>query len=295
MSSAHAFLQSELPAIPPDEARFHIIPAPFEASVSYGAGTAAGPLAILNASDQLELWDGLSIPAEAGIHTWPAVDCAGPAETVLERIEAAVGHAFAHQGLPILLGGEHTVSLGALRATAKALGKTRFGPRKFGIVQFDAHADLRESYGENRLSHACVMRRALEELGVPLFQIGVRALCAEEHAWRGENGVCHLDASAIARRGIPERLLPENFPEQIYITFDIDGLDPSVMPATGTPVPGGLSWREAMLCLERCCVERAVIGADVVEFAPIKSLHFADATAAQLVYALMGCIQRSEQ
>ena len=288
----HAFFQSELSEVPPEKARFHVIPAPFEASVSYGTGTARGPLAILMASDQLELWDGLSIPAEEGICTWPEVDCRGPTEAVLARIEETVDRVLTYKGLPFLLGGEHTVSLGALRALSRA-DSEKSGSRKFGIVQFDAHADLREHYEGSRFSHACVMRRALEELDVPLFQIGVRALCAEEEVWRTANGIGRLDAAVIARNGIPERILPEEFPDRVYISFDIDGLDPSAMPATGTPVPGGLTWRETLACLERCCVGRTVIGADLVEFAPIQGLHCADATAAQLAYAMMGAICRN--
>lgn len=298
-STFHRFLASELLPGEASQARFHILSAPFEASVSYGGGTARGPESILLASDQLELWDGFSIPAEEGIYTWPTIDCSGPAEDVLGRIEAATEAALAAGGLPLLLGGEHTVSLGALRALAKRHGGSNFGP-KFGIIQFDAHADLRESYEGNPYSHACVMRRAVEETGAALFQIGVRALCAEERDWRQSNNIGYLDASAIARDGLPETILPLDFPQHIYISFDIDGLDPSIMPATGTPVPGGLGWYQALDCLERCIRgnteggtgPRTVIGADLVEFAPIDALHSADATAAQLCYALMGAIQR---
>jgi len=287
MSGHHIFLQSELAESAPEDAFFHVIPAPLEASVSYGAGTALGPEAIIRASDQLELWDGASIPAEAGIYTGAAVDCSGSAEEALSRIESAVGRALACKALPVLLGGEHTVTLGALRAINKALGGERFG-----IVLFDAHADLREIYEGNPLSHACVMRRALEEYNAEMFQIGVRALSVEEHVWRQKQGIRHLDASELALSGVPGKLLPEQFPKRIYISFDVDCLDPSVMPATGTPVPGGLSWREAMLCLERCVFGRTVLGFDVVEFAPANGLHFANATASQLVYAMTGITLR---
>ena len=279
------FLASELAPGTPDSAFFHMLPVPLEASVSYGGGTAKGPCAILEASDQLELWDGESVPAELGIHTWPAVDCSGEIQTVLGRIEAAVARILDYGGLPIILGGEHTVTYGALAALAEKYGR-------FGVVQFDAHADLRDSYEGNRWSHACVMCRAVKELGLPLVQFGVRALCLEEVATRREHGVEFLDAATLAASSMPEELLPPDFPERIYLTFDVDGLDPSIMPATGTPVPGGLGWYEALRLAERALRGRRVLGMDVVELAPVPGMHMADFTAARLVYALMGLVQR---
>ena len=142
---------------------FEIIPAPYEKSVSYGHGTARGPAALLAASQQLEVFDGTGCPAEAGIYTGPAVDCRGKAEAVLARIQSRTAEALAGGRIPIVLGGEHTVSLAPIRALA-ATGV------KFGVVQFDAHADLRDQYEGNPLSHACVMRRVVDELSVPLFR-----------------------------------------------------------------------------------------------------------------------------
>lgn len=272
------FLESEIEPRPPEQCRFHVIPAPLEATVSYGGGTAGGPAAILAASQQLEAFDGAGCPCEKGIFTH------GAAET-LDAIEAATARALACGGFPVVLGGEHTVTLGALRAF-KAAGEP------FGVVQFDAHADLRDEYEGSKLSHACVMRRAADDLGLPLFQIGVRALSAAEHALRIERNIPHLDAAEIERHGLPERLLPDDFPRRVYITFDVDGLDPSVMPATGTPVPGGLFWREAVALLEMIARERLIIGADVVELAPAAGLHAADFAAARLVYAIMGLAAR---
>ena len=281
----HRFLASELPDADPERSLFHVLPVPLEATVSYVGGTAQGPRAILEASDQLELWDGESVPADPGIHTWPAVDCSGSPETVLAGIESAVKAILDCNGLPVLLGGEHTVTYGALAALKK-----RFGT--FGVIQFDAHADLRDSYEGSRWSHACVMRRAVKDLGLPLVQFGVRALCLEEVAARREHGVTFFDAADIARRGLPESLLPPGFPDRVYLTFDVDGLDPSVMPATGTPVPGGLGWYQSLDIAERVLAGRDVLGFDVVELAPVPGLHAADFTAARLVYALMGIVQR---
>lgn len=285
--SMPAFLASEFDPQPEDKAFFHIIPVPYEASVSYGGGAAHGPQALLEASQQLEAWDGISSPGELGLYTAPAVDCAGDAQTVLGRIEAAVAKALRHSAVPVMLGGEHTVTLGALRALAAA------GGEPFGVVQFDAHADLRDEYEGNIYSHASVMCRAVKDLGLPLAQFGCRDFCRAEVENRRLCGVTSWDAATLAREGLPARPLPEAFPRRVYVTFDVDGLDGSIMPATGTPSPGGLGWYDALTLLERCMAGREVIGCDVVELAPIAGLHFADFTAAKLTHAIMGMIQRS--
>lgn len=278
------FLASELEETTPEQCRFQIVPVPFEATVSYGGGTADGPEAILEASDQLELWDGESIPANDGIYTHEPVDCTGSTEQVISRIESAVTEA-SRYGLPVMLGGEHSVTLGALRALKKKHGT-------FGIVQFDAHADLRKAYEGDPYSHASVMHRALE-LELPIFQLGVRAFCTEEVEVRANHNIPHIDAKDLALKPLPDVLLPEDFPKNIYITFDVDGLDPSVIRATGTPVPGGIQWWQAITLLEKAVTGRNVIGCDVVELAPQEGDHASDFAAAQLTYSMLGIIQRS--
>ncbi len=287
MTAMPGFLEEEIGRPAARDCRLHVIPAPFEASVSYGGGTANGPAAILAASSQLELWDGQGEPARAGIHTRAAIDCSGTAEAVLARIETAVGQTLDAGALPVLLGGEHTVTLGALAALHRTLGSAQ----PFGVVQFDAHADLRDSYQDSRLSHACVMRRALD-LGLPLFQIGVRALCRDEHDLREALAIGRIDGPDLPLAPPRTPVLPPDFPPRIYVTFDVDGLDPALMPSTGTPVPGGLSWHQAMWLLDNITRGRTLVGCDVVELAPIPGLHGPDFTAARLAYALMGLATR---
>lgn len=284
MKQSH-FLASEIANYEPQDAFFHVIPAGFEATVSYVGGTVAGPDAILEASDQLELWDGESVPAESGIHTTSAVDCSGGVEEVLGGIQEKVEASLSMGAIPALLGGEHTVTLGALRALHKK-------GEPFGVVQFDAHADLRDVYEGSPLSHACVMRRALD-MDIPIFQIGVRAMSQEEAHLRRHRRIPHLDARALAFDEIPPMLLPPEFPENVYISFDVDGLDPSVIRATGTPVPGGLGWHQALALLDRVVAGHRVVGFDVVELAPQPGDHASDFAAAQLVYSLMGAALRS--
>lgn len=284
-----SFLASEFPPAAPEAARFHIIPAPYEASVSYGHGTGGGPQAILAASQQLEAWDGASAPGEMGLYTAPAVDCRGAPEEVLARIAAAADAVLDRGAIPVLLGGEHTATLGVLRA----LHARSSASDPLGVVQFDAHADLRACYEGSPYSHACVMHRAVRDLGLPLAQMAVRDLCREEVDARREFRVIHFDAAHLARNGLPECPLPEDFPRRIYVTFDVDAFDAAIMPATGTPAPGGIGWYDALALAARCVAGRRVAGFDVMELAPVPGLHFADYTAARLVYHMMGIMQRS--
>ncbi len=299
MNNTPAFLASEFEPAPPERALFHIIPAPLEATASYGAGAALGPAAILEASQQLEAVCGLvdggvSTPGEHGMYTMAPVDCTLASgthlSTVIEDIEIIVGRAVASGAVPVLLGGEHTVTMGALRALAQRA-------RPVGIVQFDAHADLRDTYQDTPYSHACVMHRALD-LGLKIFQIGVRSLSPQEAELRFERAIPGLDAHDLHRleaqgKPLPDPLLPDDFPKDIYITFDVDGLDPSVIPATGTPEPGGLTWWRAMDLLDAVARGRRVVGLDVVELAPPLGPAHAAFAAARLVYNMMGVAARS--
>ena len=255
---------------------------------------------------------------DEGIHTLEAIECThASTEEILKKIETSVIKTLDIGSIPVLLGGEHTITLGALRAIHHHLGNTQ-QPREpetdtkaaFGIVQIDAHADLREEYEGDPFSHACVMRRAIEELQTPLFQLGVRALCREEVRFREVMGqhISYIDARDIYLRGIDPQeprgfgnkggngiqgnILPDTFPDKIYISIDLDGLDPSVIRATGTPVPGGIGWYDTLTLLERCIAGREVIGFDVVELAPMAGDHASDFAAAQLTYSVMGMIQR---
>ena len=279
------FLGAELPELAPEEARFHVLPVPYEKTVSYGGGTAQGPAAILEASGQLERWDGYSDPGAEGIYTWDPIDCSRAPEAVIEAIAEGVAKILRMGKTPVVLGGEHTVTWGVVSGCIAA------GVNGLGVVQIDAHADLRDEYEGGKLSHACVMRRVVEA-GIPLFQLGNRAYCEEERAARVRHNVRYVDADQLVPQGIDAITLPSDFPPNVFFTLDVDGIDPSVCPATGTPVPGGLGWYQTLGLFESVARQRCIIGFDILEFAPIPGFHAFDFTAALLTYKLMGILQR---
>tara|TARA_R110001592_G_scaffold363399_1_gene688111 strand:+ start:29296 stop:30171 length:876 start_codon:yes stop_codon:yes gene_type:complete len=280
------FLGSEIEQGNPSTSLFHVIPVPYERTVSYGGGTAKGPSAILDASWQLEIWDGKSTPCELGIYTHEVVDCEGEEATVIERIAAVTKEILTMGKMPVAIGGEHTVTGGVVKGLLDA------GITDFGVVQIDAHADLRDAYEGNPLSHASVMKRVVD-LGIPLYQLGIRAFCKEEMAVREKHGVLFQDADQLVPDNITEIILPGDFPKKVFFTLDIDGMDPSVFPSTGTPVPGGLGWYQTLSLFESVARQREIIGFDLMEFAPIQGFHAYEFAAAQLIYKMMGIVQRN--
>lgn len=264
-----------------DTALFHVIPCGLEKTVSYGSGTARGPQAIIEASHQLERLSDGAEPCENGIFTTAEMNCTGDIQSCLAQLEAAVHDAVSGQHIPIILGGEHSLTYGAMMGVQRAVS----GP--VGIIQIDAHADLRKAYQGEPHSHASVMH-LLGQKGVPIFQLGVRALCREEADRRAEYNIKYIDADRLVRDQISTISLPDDFPEQIYISFDLDGLDPAIMAATGTPVAGGLGFYQALDLLASATQARKIIGADIVELAPHPAHAHCDFTAAQICYALMG-------
>jgi agmatinase len=271
--------------LPPDRqdagrARVHVLPAPLEETVSYEGGTAAGPAAIIAASGQVELYDGElgGEPAlEYGIHTLPPVGlAAGDVAASLAAIERGVAAVLRAGKLPVVLGGEHTVSVGAVRAVAAA---GRLGERG-AVVQIDAHADLRSEYQGTKWSHACVMRRIFEETDCDLYSIGVRSMSADEASFTEANHDRIHPLQPYRLTSLSTELLGR----PVYLTIDVDGLDPSVVPATGTPEPGGLYWQETVALLGAVCSAGRVVGIDCVELAPRPGLHMADFAVAKLLY-----------
>ncbi|WP_208978828.1 agmatinase family protein [Pseudovibrio denitrificans] len=241
---------------------------------------------MIEASNELERGSNGVEPCASGISTQEPVACDGPLPEVMERLAQRTEAAVKAGKIPVTLGGEHSLSYGAVSGVARALGKP------VGIVQVDAHADLRIAYQGEKHSHASVMN-LLVEGGNSLAQFGVRALCQQEMDSRSENKVFFVDAEELVTRGLHAVDLPEDFPENIYISFDVDGLDPSQMPATGTPVPGGLGYYQAIHLVEHALKGRKCVGLDVVELAPDGNAAW-DFTAAQITYRLMAAALSSQ-
>ncbi len=258
-----------------------ILPVPYDFTVSYQPGTRRGPRAILEASLNMEVWDDeVGATYRKGIHTLPEVEptALGP-EVMCDRVEQAVGWILDQGKLPVMLGGEHSLSGGAVKAAA-----ARFDG--LSVLQIDAHADMRDTYLDSPFSHAAVMRRIRER--VPAASVGIRSLSEEEAA--------HLRAHPVPMWSTRQfRALKGNWApildaltDTVYVTFDVDGLDPSIMPATGTPEPGGLDWFEAVDLLKAVSEKSRIVGCDVVELAPMAGQVASDFLAARLTYRLIG-------
>ena len=250
----------------PQTARYRIVPVPYEGTVCFLGGTARGPGAILEVSDQVEHFDEelLDDWTRSGIATFPPIPPADTPEEEFDRIYQTVRRAsyFQTGRFPIFLGGEHSITPPIVRAAAECYGT-------ISVLQFDAHADLRDAYTGGKFSHASAMRRVLETTP-NLVQVGIRSFSEEEY----------LECPTQIESLITPRMLMQDrehclekilnaLTEKVYITIDIDVFDPAFAPGTGTPEPGGLDWFQVTSILRRVCEAKNVIGADVVEVAPL--------------------------
>ncbi len=275
-------------ALPPEfsdweRARVALLPVPYDGTASYVPGARRGPQAILDASPQLELYDAeLQVePYRVGITTLPPLDVVIDPEAMLARVERAVSLIAKGEKFPVVLGGDHSITVGVVRAL-----KERYG--SLSVLHLDAHADLRDEYQGSRLSHACVARR-LVELGCQVVQLGVRSLTREEAQWlRKSEAITTVCTQELAQDFTRAFQALDELSSPAYITLDVDVFDPSLMPATGTPEPGGLSWYDVLRVLRGTFERFEVIGCDLVELAPIGGLIAPDFTAARLVYKLIG-------
>jgi len=280
-----------------------VLPVPYESTTCYGAGTREGPAAILAASRQVEFYDVefAGEPAlEYGIHTLNALaPVHGAPEAMAKVVQATVagilsgstslfGSARPAPRVLCLLGGEHSISAGAVRGLADATGA-----KDLVAVQIDAHGDLRDEYEGSHWSHACAARRILDVC--PLFTAGIRSLSAEEaELLRHRKGVTmFLAEDSIRGEGLLRTLARFVRGKRVYLTIDLDALDPSIMPAVGTPEPGGLSWERLLEIVRVVAREAAAVPMfDVVELAPIPGFRGPDYLAATLVYKTMSLILR---
>ncbi|MFA4973857.1 MAG: agmatinase [bacterium] len=264
-------------------ARVVVLPVPYEATVSYGGGTSKGPAAIIAASQQVELYDEeLSCePSEIGVATMDPVDVSGvsPGE-LYERVAPHVLKILHDGKIPLSLGGEHSVTPAIFAALQRIHRDTT-------VLQFDAHADLRQEYDGEPMSHACAMARVREL--APAVQVGIRNLSREEAAWIERDRLPVFFAHRM--RKDPDwmkKALAEIKTEKIYITIDVDAFDSSVVPMTGTPEPGGMGWYEVTEFLRLVMSRKKTVGIDIVELAPREGMHASDFLVAKLAYKCIG-------
>lgn len=270
------------------EKRISIISAPLANTVSWIGGTDNGPAAIIEASPALEVFDDelLFETVRAGIETLPPLNFFGlTSEAALQRICKEVWGELQKERFPVVLGGEHTVSIAAVAACAKKYPDLH-------VVQFDAHLDLRDSYEDDPLSHACVMHR-IDDLSIPFTQIGVRSFSKEEYQLVQLYNLQPFYADRIKTGSDLIEEICKEINGPVYITFDVDCFDPTIMPTTGTPEPNGLFWNEVIHLIKGVAKSKQVVGLDFVEFAPCPGGHHAAFTVAKLIYRTLGYIFQS--
>lgn len=272
-----------------DSSKIAILPAPYEHTVSYGGGTKKGPDGILKASQYVEFFDeefNRELCFEKGICTLPEIDFSDHKnKDALSIIERKIRKLIDEDKFVVTLGGEHTISTAPIKAHFEEYPN-------MSVLQFDAHSDFRDTYENSKYSHACIMARVAEFFPPErITQLGIRAQCREEAEFIRKNNVNTFYANEV-RRGVHgekwHKKVVDSLADEVYITFDVDYFDPSIMPSTGTPEPDGFLYHETLEVIRRIKeTGRKIIGFDVVELAPIEGLSHPDILTASLIYKML--------
>jgi len=264
------------------KARVVILPVPYDSTTEWHSGTRYAPQAIIDASQYLELYD-LELEREiykVGIHTLrnlqPSLD--NP-KKMIERVSSVASELIKLKKFPVMLGGEHSLSLGIVQAF-----KEKFSD--FCVLQLDAHADLRDEYLDTKYSHACVMRRIHEIC--PIIQVGVRSLSSEENQFLTKNKMHPFYISTSSADLPPPEDIVKTLNNNVYVSIDLDVFDPSIVAGVGTPEPGGMQWQEVLNLLRCVSRNKHVIGFDLVELCPATTDHSSTYLAAKLAYKFIG-------
>ena len=270
-----------------DASAFVVAPVPYDLTTTYQSGSRKGPQAILDASCNMELYDE-ELDQEtfrSGIHTLPAleIEAGGPAGMTV-AVEKIIAGIFAAGKIPVMLGGEHSISVGAVRAASDKYPS-------LSVLHLDAHADMRDTYQGTPFSHACAGRRISEICS--MVQVGIRSMSQEEALFLKEGIVRTYSADDILTDPRWKENVCSHLSRDVYITLDLDVMDPSIMPATGTPEPGGMQWRDLLALIRYVAGHRSVRGFDVVELLPIPGIVAPDFLAAKLVYRMMGYVSKN--
>ncbi|MDP2913812.1 MAG: agmatinase [Candidatus Omnitrophota bacterium] len=264
-----------------------IVSVPYDKTTTYVHGAKNGPRAIIDASAYLELYDD-ELNQETyriGIHTLPALEVENlPSEDMIKKVHASCAELLKSNKFPVMLGGEHSLSIGAVSALKESYAN-------LSVLQLDAHNDLKNEYFGSRLNHGCVGRRISEMC--PLVQAGTRSMSKEEKDFLAAqaNGKARaFSVYDILEKPMWKDELVRNLTESVYVTIDLDVFDPSLVPAVGTPEPGGIGWYETLDLLREVAKDKKIVGFDVVELCPIEAQVASDFLAAKLVYRLLGYV-----
>lgn len=269
-----------------DRSAFAVLPIPYDAATSYQSGARNGPAAIISASAHMDDFDEeLFVDASrAGIVTLEPVEAnlISP-EAMYQDVFEAAKRVVDDDKFLFGLGGDHSISSALVRAVM-----TRH--EKISVLQIDAHSDLRDTFLGSKYSHACVMRRIIE-FGAMIVPVGIRTVCDEEHRYMVETGIQPVTAREVHEGGNWMDLVVDALGDTVYVTIDIDGLDPAYAPGTGTPEPGGLDFYQVTGLLRRVAERKNIVAADIVEVMPIPSQVVTEFLAARLAYKLMTYVQ----
>src|SRR5437016_5577452 len=273
-----------------DAARVLVLPVSYEGTVSYGTGTGAGAMAIVDASRNMELYEE-ETDAEVykiGIHTLPEFEARPTPDAMMAELYAYTNELLAPDKFICMLGGEHSVSAPIIKAY-----KERYDD--LSVLQIDAHADLRDTYDGTPHSHASIMARVVKDMRIPSVQVGIRSISAEEAQLLGSG----LPTKIFWARDIVGKTdwidsAIDSLTENVYLTIDIDGLDPSIVPTTGTPEPGGLGWYETLSLIRKLAENKRIVGMDLVEYSYFEDYDSLAFLCSKLVYKSLAYIFRNE-
>lgn len=263
-----------------DSSKVVILPVPYSSTTYWKSGTKDGPRAIIEASRHLELWDEelKQDSSTLGIYTMGEVQVSknSPKETI-DRVAEILTKVQNDNKFPIILGGEHSLALpGAMAAAQKY--------KNLSVLQFDAHTDSRFEFEDTLYSHACTMRRVVEDLKIPVTHVGIRSHSEEEAEFFKKSKLNKI----FYAPEIPVNKILATLKKNVYVTFDLDAFDTSIMPAVGTPEPGGIGWYETLALIKKVAQKHTIVGADIVELDPIPGQSASDFTAAKLAYKIIG-------
>jgi len=273
-----------------DSARVFVLPVSYEGTVSYGTGTGAGAMAIVDASRNMELYDDEtdSEVYKIGIHTLDEFKARPTPDEMMAELYDHAAAILKQDKFLCMLGGEHSVSAPIIKAHAEKY-------HDLSVLQIDAHADLRDTYDGTPHSHASIMARVVKDMQIPSVQVGIRSISADE-ARALDSG---LPTKIFWARDIVGRTdwindAVESLTENVYLTIDIDGLDPSIVPTTGTPEPGGLGWYETLKLIRKLAEKRRIVGMDLVEYSYFENYDSPAFLCAKLVYKSLAYIFKNE-